>query len=48
MDTGTAPWILVRLRAGFVILGLDASERTKALYDEMASAWPDKVVARPQ
>jgi hypothetical protein len=48
LDTGTAPWILVRLRAGFVILGLDASERTKDLYDEMARAWPDKVVARAQ
>jgi hypothetical protein len=43
LDVGNAPWILVRLRAGFVILGLDAPEKTRALYDEMAAAWPEKV-----
>jgi hypothetical protein len=46
LDTGTAPWILVRLRRGFVILGLDAPEKTTALYEEMARTWPDKVAAR--
>ena len=45
LDVGEAPWILVRLRAGFVILGLDTSARTRALYDEMAARWPEKVVA---
>jgi hypothetical protein len=48
VDTGTAPFILVRLRESFVILNLDAPEKTAALFDEMASAWPDKVVPRPQ
>jgi hypothetical protein len=46
LDTGQPPYVLVRLRGGFVILGLDAAERTRALYDEMARAWPDKVAAR--
>jgi len=45
LDVGNAPWILVRLREGFVILGLDAPERTRALYEEMARAWPDKAPA---
>jgi hypothetical protein len=46
LDTGQPPYVLVRLREGFVILGLDAAERTTALYDEMARSWPDKVAAR--
>jgi hypothetical protein len=45
LDVGNAPWILVRLRAGFVIVGLESSEKTRALYEEMARAWPDKVTA---
>lgn len=48
LDVGEAPWILVRLRAGFVILGLDASAKTRALYDDMAARWPEKVVPPPQ
>lgn len=47
LDVGNAPWILVRLREGFVILGLDAPERTRALYEEMARAWPDKATLAP-
>ena len=48
VDTGTSPFILMRLRESFVILNLDAPEKTAALFDEMARAWPDKVVARRQ
>lgn len=48
VDTGTAPYVLVRLREGFVILGLHESGKTLVLYDEMARAWPDKAVPRPQ
>ena len=36
VDTGHAPFILVRLRERFVILNLDAPEKTAALFDEMA------------
>jgi hypothetical protein len=48
LDTGQPPYVLVRLREGFVILGLDAAEKTVSLYEEMARVWPDKVVPRPQ
>jgi hypothetical protein len=48
LDVGNAPWILVRLREGFVILGLDGPERTRAVYDEMARAWPEKAEAAPR
>jgi hypothetical protein len=48
VDTGTPPYVLVRLREGFVIVGLDTPGKTTALYDEMARAWPEKVVTRPQ
>jgi hypothetical protein len=45
VDAGFAPYVLVRLREGFVILNFRAPERTRALYEEMARAWPDRVAA---
>jgi hypothetical protein len=42
VDSGVAPFILVRLREGFVIVNLPEPERTRALYDEMACAWPER------
>jgi hypothetical protein len=37
--------VLVRLREGFVIVNFREPEWTRALYDEMARAWPDRVAA---
>jgi hypothetical protein len=47
VDTGSAPYILVGLRQGFVIVNLPEPERTRALYDEMAHAWPDRASGVP-
>jgi hypothetical protein len=43
VDSRQPPYVLVRLREGFVILGLEDAAKTQALYDEMARTWPDKV-----
>jgi hypothetical protein len=43
VDLGFAPYVLVRLREGFVIVNFREPERTRALYVEMARAWPDRV-----
>jgi len=45
VEQGFAPYVLVRLRQGFVIVNFREPERTRALYDEMARAWPDRVAA---
>jgi hypothetical protein len=45
VDQGFAPYVLVRLREGFVILNFREPPRTVALYEEMARAWPDRVAA---
>jgi hypothetical protein len=45
-ELGIAPYVLVRLRQGFVIVNFREPEQTRALYDEMARRWPDRV-ARP-
>ena len=42
VDEGFAPFVLVRLRQGFVIVSFRESQRTRALYEEMAKAWPDR------
>jgi hypothetical protein len=47
VDEGFAPYVLVRLRQGYVVVNLREPERTQALYDEMARAWPDRVGAPP-
>jgi hypothetical protein len=46
VEEGFAPFVLVRLREGFVVVNFREPERTRALYDEMARAWPERVVRR--
>jgi len=44
VEEGFAPYVLVRLRAGFVVVNFREPERTRALYEELARVWPDRVV----
>lgn len=43
VDEGFAPYVLVRLRQGYVVVNFREPERTRALYEEMARAWPGRV-----
>ena len=43
VEEGFAPYVLVLLRQGFVVVNFREPERTRALYEEMARAWPDRV-----
>ena len=43
VEEGFAPYVLVRLREGFVVVNFREPEKTSALYDEMTRAWPDRV-----
>jgi hypothetical protein len=45
VEQRSAPYVLVRLREGFVVVSFREPERTRALYEELARAWPDRVVA---
>lgn len=45
VEQGFAPYVLVRLREGFVIVNFREPERTRALYGEMARAWPGRVAS---
>jgi hypothetical protein len=47
VEQGSAPFVLVRLREGFVIVNLPEPEGTRALYEEMARTWPDRAPAHP-
>lgn len=47
VDEGRAPYVLVRLREDFVFVNFREPERTRALYEELARQWPDRV-ATPQ
>jgi hypothetical protein len=42
VEEGMAPYLVVRLRQGFVIVNFREPERTRALFEEMARAWPDR------
>ena len=42
VEEGFAPYVLVRLREGFVVVNFREPERTRALYEEMARAWPER------
>jgi hypothetical protein len=42
VDQGTPPFVLVRLREGFVIVNLPEPRGTRALYDGMVRAWPER------
>ena len=39
VEEGMAPFLVVRLRQGFVILNFREPERTRALFEEMTRAW---------
>lgn len=43
VEQGHAPYLLVRVRDGFVFVGFTEPERTRALYEEMARTWPERV-----
>jgi hypothetical protein len=43
VEAGHPPYVLVRLRDGFLFVNFEEPERTRALYEEMARAWPDRV-----
>lgn len=43
VEKGFAPYVLVRLREGFVVVNFREPEKTKALFDELAHAWPERV-----
>jgi hypothetical protein len=45
VDLGHPPYLLVRLRGGFVYLNRPEPERTRALYEEAARRWPDRATA---
>jgi len=45
VDEGIGPYVVVRLRQGFVVVNFREPERTRALYDEIARQWPDRVSA---
>jgi hypothetical protein len=43
VELGFAPYVLVHLRQGYVIVNFREPGKTRALYDEMARTWPDRV-----
>ena len=46
VEPGHPPYVLVRLRQGFVFLNFPDPERTRALYEEAARQWPDRAVVQ--
>jgi hypothetical protein len=45
VDIGTAPYVVVRLRQGYVVVNFREPERTRALYEEIVRQWPDRASA---
>ena len=45
VDEGMAPYVVVRLRQGFVVVNFREPERTRALYEKIARQWPDRASA---
>jgi hypothetical protein len=45
VELGYPPYLLVRLREGFVVVNFREPEKTRALHDEMSRVWPDRVAA---
>jgi hypothetical protein len=45
VEEGMAPYVVVRLREGFVVVNFREPERTRALYDKLARQWPDRAPA---
>jgi hypothetical protein len=46
VEEGFAPYVLVRLRKGFVVVNFREPEKTRALYEQLARTWPERVVPR--
>jgi hypothetical protein len=47
VEDGFPPYLVVRLRQGFVIVNFREPERTAALFEAMARAWPDRARRQP-
>jgi hypothetical protein len=45
VEEGVAPYVVVRLREGFVVVNFREPERTRAVYGEIARQWPDRAAA---
>jgi hypothetical protein len=45
VDEGMAPFVVVHLREGFVVVGFREPERTRALFVALARQWPDRVAS---
>jgi len=45
VEEGRPPYVLVRLRDGFAVVNFREPARTRALYDQLARQWPDRVAA---
>jgi hypothetical protein len=45
VEEGMAPFVVVRLRQGFLAVNFREPERTRALYDDIARQWPDRAAA---
>ena len=43
VEQGMAPYVVVRLRQGYVVVNFREPGRTRALFEEMARQWPDRV-----
>ena len=43
VEKGFPPYVLVRLREGFVVVNFREPEKTRALFDELARAWPERL-----
>jgi hypothetical protein len=47
VERGHPPYVLIRLRQGFVVVNLSEPDRTRALYEELARQWPDRAATSP-
>lgn len=45
VEEGMAPYVVVRLREGFVVVNFREPERTRSLYEELARQWPERAPA---
>jgi hypothetical protein len=43
VEQGMAPYVVVRLRQGYVVVNFREPGRTRALFEEVARQWPDRV-----
>jgi hypothetical protein len=45
VDEGMAPYVVARLRQGYLVVNFREPERTRALYEEIARQWPDRAAS---